>query len=350
MSSKTGILLVNLGSPSAPTTKAVRAYLKQFLSDRRIVSLPPLFWQPVLHGIILRTRPAKSARNYEKIWRRVADGRFADVSPLLEITGRQAEKLSYTLGGDTPVEIAMRYGQPDIYRAMQRLLEQGCTQIGVLSLYPQYAGATVGSVYDDVVASAARLFSRPTIKLLRDYHDEEVYIKAVSSRVQKHIDGLDWKPDVLVCSFHGLPVKQIERGDSYLTECEHSFELITEQLSGLAVKNCMAFQSRFGPAKWLEPSTKDTLVNLVQSGQKKVVVYTPGFAADSLETLEEIALQARDIFLAAGGSHFSLVPCLNDCDEHINGLSHLVEKYLLEPQKEEGNLLVVGANASNGMC
>ncbi len=349
MSRKIGIVLVNLGSPAAPTEAAVRVYLKQFLSDRRIVSLPPLFWQPILRGIILRTRPAKTARNYEQIWRKLENGRLAEVSPLIDITARQAEKLAGRLGPDTPIEIAMRYGQPTIQTALENLVDKGCTEVGVLALYPQYAGATVGSVYDEIMVSLARMNKKPGVKLLRDYHDEDVYIGAIADQIRAHIDSLEWRPNALVCSFHGLPVRQIERGDSYQKECETSFTRITEALSDLRIGCHLAYQSRFGPAKWLEPSTHATLLRLARDGYDKVVVFTPGFAADSLETLEEINIGAHSDFHDAGGKHFSLVPCLNDSEAHMDALAQLAEKYLLADDISVGDIQLVGAHADQGL-
>ena len=329
MSEPYGIILANLGSPAAPTPKALRQYLAQFLSDRRVIALHPVLWKPILHGIILRTRPAKSAKAYAKIWRRDADGHFAPEAPLVEITRAQAHKLQSRLPENVFVEPAMRYGQPDLATALKTLESKGCRKIGVLPLYPQYAGATVATVYDAVSNLIRKRPDFPTIRFLRDYHDPPAYIGAVEQSVRTHLDGLDWKPDQILFSFHGLPVENIKNGDPYEKECRRSYELLCQQLEDIKIDKQITFQSRFGPKEWLQPYTIATLMKLAEQGKKRVLIVTPGFSADSLETLEELDIQAQQEFLAAGGEAMSLVPCLNDQDIHIDALAQIAQKHLL---------------------
>ena len=329
MAERYGVILVNLGSPAAPTAKAVRKYLAQFLSDRRVIELHPLLWQPILHGIILRTRPAKSAKNYQKIWGRTADGAFAAEAPLVEITRAQAAKLQVTLPDDVYVEPAMRYGEPSIEHALAQLEAKGCKKIGVLPLYPQYAGATVATVYDDLSRLIAKRADLPAIRFLRDYHDNPAYISAVSQSLRAHLRGLDWQPDHILVSFHGLPVSNIEKGDPYEKECRHTYELLCSELSDIKIDKQLTYQSRFGPKEWLQPYTMATLKRLATDGKKKVLIITPGFSADSLETLEELSIEARQEFIEAGGEALSLVPCLNAQDIHIDALAKITRQHLL---------------------
>jgi len=324
-----GIILVNLGSPAAPTPKALRKYLAQFLSDRRVIELHPLFWRPILHGIILRTRPSKSAKAYLKIWRRSESGEFAPEAPLVEITRTQAEKLQAVLPDDVYVEPAMRYGQPSIEHALAVLEAKGCKKIGVLPLYPQYAGATVATVYDELSRVISKRADLPSIRFLRDYHDNPAYISAVSESLRQHLRGLEWQPDHILFSFHGLPVSNIEKGDPYEDECRRTYALMCEELSEIKTEKQLTFQSRFGPKEWLQPYTLATLKRLAAAGKRKVLIITPGFSADSLETLEELAIHAKQEFINAGGEALSLVPCLNAQDIHIDALAKITKQHLL---------------------
>lgn len=329
MAERYGILLVNLGSPAAPTPKAVRKYLAQFLTDRRVIELHPLFWRPILHGIILRTRPAKSAKAYQKIWGRAADGTFVCEAPLVEITRAQATKLQAALPDDVYVEPAMRYGQPSIESALDKLLVHGCKKIGVLPLYPQYAGATVATVFDELSRIVAKRADLPAIRFLRDYHDNQAYISAVSQSLRNHLHTLEYQPDHILFSFHGLPVSNIVKGDPYAKECQRTFNLLCNELSDIKIDKQLTYQSRFGPKKWLQPYTLATLKQLAARGKKKVLIITPGFSADSLETLEELSIHAKREFLEVGGEDLSLVPCLNAQDLHIEALAEITKQHLL---------------------
>jgi len=324
-----GIILVNLGSPAAPTPKALRKYLAQFLSDRRVIELHPLLWRPILHGIILRTRPARSAKAYQKIWSRTASGEFAHEAPLVEITRAQAAKLQDALPSNIYVEPAMRYGQPSIEHALATLEARGCKKIGVLPLYPQYAGATVATVYDELSRIISKRADLPSIRFLRDYHDNPAYISAISNSLRQHLNGLEWQPDHILFSFHGLPVSNIEKGDPYADECRRTYELMCEDLSEIDITKQITFQSRFGPKEWLQPYTLETLKQLAADGKRKVLIITPGFSADSLETLEELSIHAKQEFIDAGGEALSLVPCLNSQDIHIEALAKITKQHLL---------------------
>ncbi len=321
--------MVNLGSPAAPTPKAVRKYLAQFLTDRRVIELHPLLWRPILHGIILRTRPARSAKAYQKIWGRTADGGLCAEAPLVEITRAQADKLQAVLPDDVCVEPAMRYGQPSLEHALAKLEAKGCKKVGVLPLYPQYAGATVATVYDELSRIIAKRADLPAIRFLRDYHDNPAYISAVSQSLRAHLRGLDWRPDHILVSFHGLPVSNIEKGDPYEKECRRTYELLCADIGDVKIDKQLTYQSRFGPKEWLQPYTLATLKQLAADGKKKVLIITPGFSADSLETLEELAIHAKQEFTEAGGEALSLVPCLNAQSIHIDALAKITKQHLL---------------------
>ncbi len=337
MTERYGIILVNLGSPSAPTPKALRKYLAQFLSDRRVIELHPMLWRPILHGVILRTRPAKSAKAYQKIWRRDAQGNFISDAPLIEISRAQAAKLQNALPQNIYVEPAMRYGQPSIKHALDALEAKGCKKIGVLPMYPQYAGATVATVYDELSRVISKRANVPSIRFLRDYHDNPKYISAVCHSFRQHLTGLDWKPDHILFSFHGLPISNIEKGDTYAEECRKSYELMCTELSDVKIDKQITFQSRFGPKEWLKPYTLDTLKQLAARKKHKVLVITPGFSTDSLETLEELSIHAKKEFIDAGGEELSLVPCLNAQDVHIDALTHLTKQHLLSGWQKTEN-------------
>ncbi|NNC37639.1 MAG: ferrochelatase [Hyphomonadaceae bacterium] len=333
MTDKTGILLVNLGSPSSPTTKAVRKYLFQFLHDKNVIELTRWLWCPILHGVILRTRPKRSAEAYAKIWRKEADGAFADEAPLVEITRAQAAKLRERLP-DYPIEIGMRYGQPSLQHAIERLSGQGCGRIVVLPLYPQYAGATTRSVEQEI----AKLVSKdregagngwPEIKILEHYYDDPGYINAIVDSLTSHLGTLDFTPDNVLVSFHGIPVSSVQKGDPYQDHCQATFDLLQAHPDMETVNLKLTFQSRFGPKEWLSPYTLTTLQEMPSQGLKKAVVIAPGFPADCLETLEEIAMEAEEEFYEKGGEKFSVVPCLNDSAAHIDVLQYLIETRLL---------------------
>lgn len=313
-----GVLLVNLGTPDAPEPRAVRRYLAEFLSDRRVVELPPWLWQPILRGIILNTRPARSAHAYRAIWR-------PDGSPLAAITRAQAKSLGHAFGPDVMLRWAMRYGSPSIAAELAALCEAGCDRILVAPLYPQYCAATTASVADRVFAELGRMRWQPAVRTLPPYYDDLVHIEALATTAKADLAALDFAPDALVVSFHGMPHRTLELGDPYHCQCQKTARLLGEALARDVV---VTFQSRFGRARWLEPATETTLAALARRGVQKIAVVAPGFAADCLETLEEIAIRGRETFLRAGGTHFAYLPCLNDRPEGIKMLHQLLAREL----------------------
>ena len=313
-----GVLLVNLGTPEAPTTEAVKTYLKQFLSDRRVVEIPPLLWQPILRGIVLNTRPQKSAANYAKVW-------MEEGSPLAVYTKAQARLLDEALGDDVVVRYAMRYGQPAIGSVLHEMKDAGCNRILIAPLYPQYSGATTATVMDDAFATLAQMRWQPAIRSLPPYHDDPAYITALKASLDSALATLDFEPDAIVASFHGMPERTLYLGDPYHCQCQKTARLLSEAMGR---ELTVSFQSRFGRAKWLEPATDDMLEKLAHEGKKKVVIFAPGFAADCLETLEELAMEGREEFIEAGGTHFAYVPCLNDSAPGMTMLETLVRREL----------------------
>ena len=295
---KIGVLLINLGTPDAPTPGAVKRYLGEFLSDRRVVEIPAILWQPILRGIILNTRPKKSAHAYRQVW-------TEDGSPLAAITRAQAEALD--LPGVT-VDWAMRYGNPAIGDRLAAMKAAGCDRILIAPLYPQYCGATTATANDAAFAALAGMRWQPAIRTLPPYHDDPAYIGALKASVEASLGRLDFVPDAIVASFHGMPQRTLELGDPYHCHCRRTARLLGEALGKPLV---VAFQSRFGRAKWLEPATDVTLTRLASEGVKKVALVAPGFSADCLETLEELAIRGREQFIASGGSDFAYLPCLN---------------------------------------
>jgi ferrochelatase len=320
---KTGLLLVNLGTPDSPDKKGLRPYLKQFLSDRRVIEAPPAIWQPILRGIILNTRPKKSAEAYAKIWRQESNE-----SPLRYYTRVQSEKLQTQLGDGVMVDWAMRYGKPSIEDRLKVMKDAGCERIAIIALYPQYSASTSASVYDDVFRALLKLRWQPAIRTAAPWHDHPAYIDALAQSVTTHIDGLDFDPEVIIASFHGLPQSYFEKGDPYHCHCAKTARLLREKLGMDADKLRLTFQSRFGPTKWLEPYTDKTVIELAEQGVKKVAVVTPGFISDCVETLEEIGIALHEDFAAAGGTHFSTVPCLNDSALSQNLLQIIAEREL----------------------
>ena len=324
MNAKPGLLLVNLGSPDAPNAKAVRKYLFEFLHDKRVIDTSRWLWCPILHGIILRTRPARSARAYAKVW-----GDSGGEGPLIAITRAQAAGISERLNTDVHVEVAMRYGNPSIGHGLDTLKAKGCSNIAVLPMYPQFAGATTASVYDGVAKALVRHKDIPEMRFLRDYHQDSRYIKALGESLTQHLKTLDWSPDVILTSYHGLPQRYVDEGDPYQSECMRTTDLLREHLGMTKNKLRITFQSRFGPKAWLQPYTDKTLEALPRQGVKKVAVMMPGFAADCLETLEEIKIEAQETFIEHGGEKFTAVPCLNDDNVHLDFLADLARERLL---------------------
>jgi ferrochelatase len=315
---KVGVLLINLGTPDSPEAPAVRRYLAEFLSDRRVVEIPPIAWKPILHGIILRTRPAKSAHAYKQVW-------TEEGSPLAAITRRQAEALGRHWGERVVVDWAMRYGNPGIRPAVEKLRAAGCERILAAPLYPQYCAATTATANDTVFATLAQMRWQPALRTLPPYHDEPAYIGALQASLERQLAALDFTPERLLLSFHGMPERTLFKGDPYHCHCRKTARLLGERLS-IAVDT--AFQSRFGRDKWLEPATEDVLARLPGAGVKKIAIAAPGFSADCIETIEELGIRGRETFLAAGGTHFARLDCLNDSDEGMAMLDALLMREL----------------------
>jgi protoporphyrin/coproporphyrin ferrochelatase len=298
---KVGILLVNLGTPDAPTPSAVKRYLKQFLSDRRVVEIPALIWQPILRGIILNTRPKKSAHAYQKVWTEKG-------SPLAFFTAAQAEDLAKRMGTTADVRYAMRYGNPSIDAQLKAMKADGCERILIAPLYPQYSGATTATVMDEAYRTLAAMRWQMALRSLPPYHDDPAYIAALKTSLEASLAQLDFEPDVILTSFHGMPQRTLDLGDPYHCHCRKTARLLSEAM-GKSLE--VSFQSRFGRAKWLDPATDATFIRLAQEGKKKLAIFAPGFSVDCLETLEELAIQGEEQFTEAGGTHFAYLPCLN---------------------------------------
>ena len=315
-SPRPGVLLVNLGTPDAPTPAAVRRYLRQFLSDPRVVELPRIVWLPILYGPVLTFRPAKSAAKYAKIWTR-------DSSPLRVYTERQAQILKGSLGERlralVPVVPAMRYGKPSIEDGLAALREQGCDRVLLLPMYPQYAGSSTGSVVDEVTRALKKWRPAPQLRTVTDFHAHRAYVKAVAKNVNEYWSK-HGRPDRLLMSFHGIPQKSVDRGDPYQSQCLVSARMIATELGWNDARTLITFQSRFGAAQWLQPYTDATLQALGKEGVGRVDVVCPGFAADCLETLEEISIEGRESFLGAGGKEFHYIPSTNDTPAWMTAL------------------------------
>jgi ferrochelatase len=313
-----GVLLINLGTPDAPDARSVRRYLAEFLSDRRVVEIPPIAWQPILRGIILNTRPKKSAHAYRQVWRE-------DGSPLAAFTRLQAAALAGMFGDDVMVDWAMRYGQPAIAERLAALKAAGCQRILLAPLYPQYCAATTATANDKAFESLAAMRWQPAIRTLPPYYDDPAYIDTLAQSVRDGLAALDFEPEALLTSFHGMPQRTLELGDPYHCHCRKTARLLGEAL-GRSVT--VTFQSRFGRARWLEPATDTILAALPGQGIKRVAVVAPGFSVDCLETLEELAIRGREQFSAAGGTHFAYLPCLNDSAIGIDMLRKLIGREL----------------------
>jgi protoporphyrin/coproporphyrin ferrochelatase len=313
-----GVLLINLGTPDAPEPGAVRRYLAEFLSDPRVVEIPWFAWKPILHGFILRTRPRKSAHAYKQVW-------TEEGSPLAAITRRQAEALQQRLEQEVVVDFAMRYGNPGIAASLDNLNALGCKRILLAPLYPQYCAATTATASDAAFAAVAAMRWQPAIRTLPPYHDEALYIDALKASIERQVAALDFEPQKLLLSFHGMPQRTLELGDPYHCHCQKTARLLGEQLS---IPTDIAFQSRFGRAKWLGPATDRMLAAYPAQSITKLAVAAPGFSADCLETLEELGIRGREQFLTAGGTHFARLDCLNDSDEGMHLLDALITREL----------------------
>ena len=323
---KIGVLLVNLGTPDAADAAAVRRYLKEFLTDPRVIENQGPLWDIVLNGIILRIRPRRKARDYAKIW-----NREKNESPLKTITRSQAEKLGRMLepfGSHILVDWAMRYGNPSIAARLGELVAQGCERILILPLYPQYCAATTATVGDEVFRVLTRMRYQPAVRFAPPYYNDALYIDALASSSRAAVSGLGFEPDVILASFHGIPQAYVDKGDPYYVHCIETMRLLRGKLALDETNLLLTFQSRFGRAQWLEPATDQTVKQLAQKGVKSIAVIMPGFSADCLETLEEIAVENAHIFKRHGGANFAAIPCLNDSPPGMQVIAQIVEREL----------------------
>ncbi|MDC0628044.1 ferrochelatase [Pelagibacteraceae bacterium] len=321
---KTGVLLVNLGTPDSTKWWDVRKYLKEFLSDRRVIEIHPIIWQVILNLFILTLRPSKSAHAYKKIWLKKTNE-----SPLLYYTRNQADKLRSKIGSEkTIIDFAMRYGNPSIKSKLNFLKSMGCENIIVLPLYPQYAAATTATVCDEVYRCLMKMRWQPSLQIIPHYESEASYIDALVESINEKIEAIDWKPDLIIASYHGIPKSYFDKGDPYQCYCQKTSRLIKEKFTDIEIHT--TFQSRFGPREWLKPYTDKTLDNLPKQGKKNILVICPGFSSDCVETLEEINIQGKESFMKNGGKNFDLIPCLNDQPSHIGLFEKLVKRYLIE--------------------
>lgn len=316
-----GVLLVNLGTPDAATPRAVRRYLAEFLSDPRVIDLPRPLWLPILHGVILNTRPAATAKKYQLIWRHEHNE-----SPLRYYSRAQAEQTRRFFQNHHIIDWAMRYGKPSISERIKALKDQGCARILIVPLYPQYSATTTASVADAVFAALGKMRWQPAIRIAPPFYDHETYIEALAISVRRRISGLDWTPEHIVLSFHGLPQRYFDAGDPYYCHCAKTARLLREEMGWSEAFAPLAFQSKFGRAKWLEPSTTNILKSLAENGARRVAVMTPGFISDCIETLEEINIGARKLFIEAGGDEFDMIACLNDAPETIRLLADIIAR------------------------
>jgi ferrochelatase len=324
-SPKVGVLLVNLGTPDGTSYGPMWRYLREFLSDPRVIELPRIAWYPILYGIVLVTRPSKSGANYAKIW-----NREKDESPLRTITRAQAGKLAKRLAGmpTVAVEWGMRYGQPSIRDAVARLRAQGCDRILSVPLYPQYSATTTATANDQLFRALMKIRHAPAVRTAPPYHDDPVYIDALARSITRHLATLDFEPEVVIASYHGIPKPYFEKGDPYHCHCQKTSRLLRERLGWDDRKLITCFQSRFGAQEWLQPYTDKTVEKLAREGVKSIAVVNPGFSADCIETLEEIAGEAGEIFHHAGGTNFAHIPCLNDTDEGMAVIENIVRREL----------------------
>jgi protoporphyrin/coproporphyrin ferrochelatase len=322
---KTGVLIVNLGTPDSTGWLDIRRYLKEFLSDRRVIETNPIVWWVILRLVILNFRPHKTAKAYKKIWMKETNE-----SPLRFYTRSQAEKLIHRLQSnhDVIVDYAMRYGNPSIKSKLNLLKQRGCEKLIVLPLYPQYAAATTATVCDEVYRCLMTMRWQPSLQIIPHYESEPLYIAALSNSIKQHLEKLNWKPDIILSSFHGIPKKYFDQGDPYQCYCHKTNRLLKEHF-GNSIPIEISFQSRFGPAEWLQPYTDKTLEKLAKEGKKNIVMICPGFASDCVETLEEIEMEGQATFKEHGGENFSMVPCLNDSEDHINLLEYLIKKHIV---------------------
>lgn len=325
-SGKVGVLLVNLGTPDGTDYASMRRYLKEFLMDRRVIEWSPWKWYPILFGIVLNRRPQKVGKAYETIWNKEKDESY-----LRTYTRAQAEKMAERLA-DFPnvvIDWGMRYGNPSIAERLDALKAQGCDRILIFPLYPQYAAATTATVNDKAFDALQKMRWQPAIRTVPPYHDHPAYIEALANSITNHLATLDWQPDLVIASFHGIPQSYFDKGDPYYCHCQKTARLLRQRLGWDEKKLMLTFQSRFGPEEWLKPYTDKTIEALPAEGVKRLAVFNPGFVSDCLETLEEIGEQARESFLHHGGEKFTHIPCLNDSDDGMNVLEAQVRRELL---------------------
>jgi len=320
---KVGVMLVNLGTPDGTDYWSMWRYLREFLSDPRVIELPRFLWYPILYGIVLVTRPSKSGANYRKIW-----NTEKDESPLRTHTRAQAERLREIFAGQPHVMVdwAMRYGSPSTESVARRLVEQGCDRIISVPLYPQYSATTTATANDKLFRALMKLRHQPALRTVPAYHDEPVYIDALARSITAHLATLNFEPEVVIASFHGIPKPYFEKGDPYHCHCQKTARLLRERLGWDERKLICCFQSRFGAQEWLQPYTDKTVERLAREGVKSIAVVNPGFSADCIETLEEIAGEAAEIFHEAGGENFAHIPCLNASDEGMEVIETIVRR------------------------
>jgi ferrochelatase len=322
---RVGVLLVNLGTPDTADAPGVRVYLKEFLSDARVIEDQGLRWKLILNGIILRVRPGRKALDYQKIW-----NTKDDESPLKTITRAQADKLAAAIADQQHVVVdwGMRYGNPSIASRLEALMAQGCDRVLVVPLYPQYSASTTATVVDKTFEALAAMRAQPTVRFTPPYYDEPYYIEALASSIESHLATLPFKPEIIIASFHGMPQSYVDNGDPYQAQCIATTQALRARLKLDEKQLMLTFQSRFGNDPWLQPYTDKTIEQLAKDGVRRLAVVTPGFAADCLETLEEIAQENAEIFLHNGGEQFSAIPCLNDSDAGMDVLRQLVLREL----------------------
>ena len=317
---KTGVLIVNLGTPDSTKWLDIRRYLKEFLSDRRVIEVNPILWQLILNLIILNLRPSKTAKAYKEIWMK-----DINMSPLMYYTQKQSEKVSNSISNENIlVDFAMRYGNPSIKSKIKKLHDNGCENLVILPLYPQYAAPTTATVCDEVYRTLMSMRWQPSLKIIPHYESDPLYINALVNSINSKIENINWNPDLILASYHGIPKKYFDKGDPYHCYCHKTTRLISEKFKEIEIKT--TFQSRFGPEEWLQPYTDKTLEGLPKEGVKNVLAICPGFSSDCVETLEEILIQGKESFMEAGGENFDMVSCLNDNDDHIKLINNLIKR------------------------
>ena len=322
---KTGILIINLGTPDSTSWLDIRKYLREFLSDKRVIEVNPIIWKVILNIFILNLRPSKTAEAYKKIWMKKEN-----MSPLRYYTIMQAKNLSQKINSEKIIiDYAMRYGNPSIMKKINGLQKSGCENIIILPLYPQYAAATTATVCDEVYRCLMKMRWQPSLQIIPHYESEPMYIDALKKSLEKKIFEIKWKPDIIIASYHGIPMKYFNKGDPYHCYCQKTTRLLSESFKH-EIPIQTTFQSRFGPQDWLQPYTDKTLEKLPKEGKKNVLVICPGFSSDCVETLEEIGIQGKEAFIKEGGNNFDIVSCLNDSKDHIELMFHLVNKYLIK--------------------